>query len=202
IEELLAAGADVNAEGWKKQTPLAWATIKGNKATTELLLSVDNLNDNIPDTDGRTPLSHAVELGLARIVQLLLDSNADINLEDKCGRTPLLWATQEGHQTLLLLTSRADINLEDKLRHTPLLWATRKGHETIVSKLLASAGVDVDRPDSEGRAALSYAADLGYASIVQALINANAHVNSEDNKRRTPLVWATVTHQANVVQIL
>ncbi|EAW20706.1 ankyrin repeat domain-containing protein [Aspergillus fischeri NRRL 181] len=238
IEQLLAAGADVNAEDWKKRTPLAWATIKGNKATAELFLSVDNVNADIPDTDGRTPLSHAAELGLAEIVQLLLDSNADINLEDKCGRTPLLWATQKGHETIvsellasvgvdvdhldpdgrsplshaaelgrgeiiqLLLTSRADINLEDKLGRTPLLWATRTGHETIVYELLASPGVDVDLPDRDGRAALSFAAELGYASVVQTLVSAHAYVNSEDNTGRTPLVWATVTRRADIVQSL
>jgi ankyrin repeat protein len=63
--------------------------IKGNKATTKLLLSVDNLNADILDTGGQTPLSHAAELGLGDIIQLLLDSNANINLEDKRGRTPL-----------------------------------------------------------------------------------------------------------------
>jgi ankyrin repeat protein len=38
-----------------------------------------------PDSDGRTPLSYAAELGPTGIVQLLLDLNADINLEDKRG---------------------------------------------------------------------------------------------------------------------
>jgi hypothetical protein len=41
------------------------------------------LNADIPDTGGRTPLSHAAEHGLGDIIQLLLDSNANINLEDK-----------------------------------------------------------------------------------------------------------------------
>ncbi|KAF4225592.1 hypothetical protein CNMCM6457_008014 [Aspergillus fumigatiaffinis] len=238
IQQLLAAGADVNSEDWEKRTPLAWATIEGNKTTTELLLSVDNLNADISDTDGRTPLSHAAELALGEIIQLLLNSGADINLEDRCGRTPLLWATQMGHETVvskllasvgvdvdhadpegraplshavelgfgeivqLLLNSGADINLEDKHGRTPLLWATQKRHQIIVSELLASPGADVDHPDSEGRTAMSYAADLGYGSIVQALVSANAYVNSEDNTRRTPLVWATVMRRANVVHIL
>jgi ankyrin repeat protein len=72
IKELLAAGANINAEDWKKRTSLAWATIKGNKATTELLLSVDNLNADIPDTDGRTPLSHAAGLDLVEIIHFSL----------------------------------------------------------------------------------------------------------------------------------
>jgi ankyrin repeat protein len=124
--------------------------IKGNKATTKLLLSVDNLNADILDTGGQTPLSHAAELGLGDIIQLLLDLNADINLEDKYRQTPLLWVTQEGH-------------------------------ETIVSELLASAGINVDHSDSNGYAALSYAAELGYASIMQTLISTYIYINSEDN---------------------
>jgi ankyrin repeat protein len=134
-------------------------------------LASAGVNVDYPDTDGRTPLSHAAELGLAEIVQLLLDSNADINLEDKRGQTPLLWATQNGR-------------------------------ENIVSELLASAGVDVDHSDSNGRAALSYAAELGYASVVQTLVSAHAYVNSKDNTGRTPLIWATVTRRADIVQSL
>jgi ankyrin repeat protein len=108
------------------------------------------VNVDYPDTDGRTLLSHAAELGLAKIIQLLLDLNADINLEDKYRQTPLLWVTQEGH-------------------------------ETIVSELLASAGINVDHSDSNGYAALSYAAELGYASIMQTLISTYIYINSEDN---------------------
>jgi ankyrin repeat protein len=238
IEELLAAGADVNAEDWKKRTPLAWATIKGNKDTTELLLSVDNLNADIPDTDGRTPLSHAAELDLVEIIQLLLNSKADINLEDKRGRTPLLWAAQTGHQTIvskllasagvnvdypdsdgrtplshaaelgpagivqLLLDSNADINLKDKRGRTPLLWATQEGHQTLVSKLLASAGVDVDHPDPDGRAPLSHSAELGRREIIQLLLTSRADINLEDKLGRTPLLWATRKGHETIVSEL
>jgi ankyrin repeat protein len=238
IRQLLAAGADVNAEDREKRTPLAWATIKGNEATTELLLSVDNLNADIPDTGGRTPLSHAAELGLGDIIQLLLDSNANINLEDKRGRTPLLWAAQKGHETIvskllasagvnvdypdtdgrtplshaaelglaeivqLLLDSNADINLEDKRGRTPLLWATQEGHETIVSELLASAGVDVDHPDPDGRAPLSHAAELGRGEVIQLLLDSNADINLEDKRGQTPLLWATQNGRENIVSEL
>jgi hypothetical protein len=38
------------------------------KDITKLLLLVDNLNADIPNTDGRTPLSHAAELDLVEII--------------------------------------------------------------------------------------------------------------------------------------
>jgi ankyrin repeat protein len=57
------------------------------------------LQEKDPDTKdnfGRTPLSYAVERGNIRLVELLVDCNADLNFECERGYTPFFRAIEGG----------------------------------------------------------------------------------------------------------
>ena len=79
------------------------------------LLERGGVGPNSADSDGRTPLSHAVERGFESVVKLLLE-RADVNpnLSDSEGRTPLLYAASKewldgGIKKLLL--ERGDLEM-------------------------------------------------------------------------------------------
>ena len=67
----------------------------------------------------------------------------DINSKDEDGCTALLYASREGHESVVayLIQQGADLNAADSDGYTPLMTASCEGHAGIVDQLL-SAGAD------------------------------------------------------------
>lgn len=80
-------------------------------------MNVKNININITNNDGNTPLYNVVNRGyLSSMVKLLTDKNIDVNkVNTKTGSTPLLIATIKGYKKLipLLLKKGANINISN-----------------------------------------------------------------------------------------
>ncbi|KAF8463355.1 ankyrin repeat-containing domain protein, partial [Kalaharituber pfeilii] len=78
------------------KTPLHYAAeVHNNESTVRLLLDHSDIDINLADKDGKTPLHCAVERRSKSTVRLLLDhSDIDINLADKDGKTPLHYAAE------------------------------------------------------------------------------------------------------------
>jgi len=56
--------------------------------------------------------------------------------------------------------------------------------------------------DNRGRTALSFAAEGGYKDVVQYLLNSGAGVGPKDRSKRSPLYWALVNGEQDVMQLL
>jgi FOG: Ankyrin repeat len=88
----------------------------------------------------------AAEKGSIELVQLLLDSNADVKMKDKTGRTALFHAIEANNENSdvvsLLLDNGADVNHEINDRITPLLRAVEKGYQGI-ARILLHKGANV-----------------------------------------------------------
>ena len=87
IEMLLAAGAD--PDGTPNAPPLLFAI---DTRTARRLLRA-GASPNARDSNGGTVLTGAVMLGDLAMVELLLESGADVNATDQAGRPALLYAT-------------------------------------------------------------------------------------------------------------
>ena len=59
VKQHLAAGADVNAKGYRERTPLHYAAHGGQKEIAELLIAA-GADVNAKDDDGTTPLDWAI----------------------------------------------------------------------------------------------------------------------------------------------
>jgi hypothetical protein len=125
------------------QTPLlVWAADNGYYRLVNLLLAKTEMDPDVSDNYGRTPLWWAAEGGHEAVVKLLLDTGkVDVNVKDYLGWTPLSRAGERGHEAvvkLLLETSKVDVDVKDSWGRTPLSWAAERGHEAVVKLIQLS----------------------------------------------------------------
>ena len=136
---------------------------------TELLKL--NLDVNIQNSKGETPLSIASKLGNLAIVNLLLENGAKINIKDsEYGETPLHKAVWNGNVEIVgkLLANGANGNIKDNQEGwTPLHVAVYTNNLKVIKKLLKyRAGIDVKDDEDEStplHLAFEKAYDHGYS---------------------------------------
>ena len=88
---------------------------EGLTTSVKRLLSIRNINVNLKDVSGDTPLHWAAYNGHVEIARLLLQNGADVNAINNVGSTPLHYAAGYGHIDILHLLvtfrSRAHIKI-------------------------------------------------------------------------------------------
>lgn len=82
VQKLIISGAQVNARGDYRNTPLIIAASLGNKALVQTLLENKDIKIDLENAGGRTALIEAVIHNQPEIVELLLAQGANISLRD------------------------------------------------------------------------------------------------------------------------
>ena len=190
---LLQYGADPNIQLSDGTAALHYAVVKELNSTVEVLLQVSNINYNMADSYGRTPLFFASQEGYSKIVFNLLQVGAYPNIADNYGRTPLIVACEGGKINIVsaLLQAGANPNMADNIGRTPLLTSN---HVNIIS-LLLKAGAN-------GTPSLILACVNGNTEMVATLLVAGIDPNMADSDGRTPLIAACENGSANSVFVL
>lgn len=86
VRELLAYGAEINAQDYRNDTALKWAAFNGHYAIVELLLNY-GADLHIRDFDGYTALLDAVRRNQFEIARLLLSRGANPCDTDNSGKS-------------------------------------------------------------------------------------------------------------------
>ena len=164
---LLDADADPNVPTDENKTALSWAAAESSEESIELLLKQPNIELDIPDKFGQTPLLRAADAGHTKCIRMLLDKGASVKHADNEGRTALSLAATKGHKVVakLLLKNKAEINAQDKKGNTPLALAAEKNHDAVVRFLLES-GADADLADEDEETPFEKARDRHMDQIV------------------------------------
>lgn len=105
--------------------------------------------------DGRSALHQAAAIGNLKLVQILINKNAQINIQNKAGETPLHLAAQFGHLNVAryLIQKRAELNITTRhTQETPLMVAAENGQEMVMAALI-NAGARKDLKDTFGKSA-------------------------------------------------
>ena len=150
-------------------------------------------------------LSLACRQGKQDIVELLLESGANVNHRNKAGNTPLLEACSQGHvEAVHMLLDRGagiDTPTETTL-DSALTWACTLGNEHIV-ELLLSKNTNVEHRTKDGCTALMFASLAGHVEVARMLFDDRAEINVEsDSNKDSPLTFACWKGHQEVVELL
>ena len=150
----------------------------------------DDIDVNIKNEQGLTPLIKAASLNSQCIANLLIQKGADVNETDNRGFTPLMVAAQKGltyEFALPLLKANADINAKTNDGLSALMLAAREGHVDIVELFLLSKCIDVNAMTTQGTTALMFARQRKQDKVVKLLEKRLGHSNNADHIKAVPV---------------
>jgi len=122
------------------------------------------------NAEGDTALHRSVEIGLRRLLEVLLARGADAHARTKNGEAALHLAAlhPEPIFTDILLAAGADPRARNADGETPLHWAALSGHIVVAQRLIAR-GADPKLRTVKGFTARDYARREGHAEIARLL---------------------------------
>jgi ankyrin repeat protein len=159
VERLLQRGFDPNSVDEQGQVGLYLALRDGSTKAAEVLLRHPQLQVNVVNPAGETPLMIAALKGRMDWARRLLDLGAHI---ERVGWGPLHYAAS-GPQVAtveLLLDHGARIDARSPNGSTPLMMAARYGSETS-ARLLLARGADASLRNERGMTAADFARSAG-----------------------------------------
>jgi len=142
------------------------------------------------------------------IVQLLVDKRAGaINRKDDQGRSPFLLAALNGNETIgaYLLEKGAKVGIDDRLpnKSTVVHVAARSGQSKVFKKLgLIDSKFDLGALDQWGNDAFLLAAEGGFDTVVQMLLEQGVATNRQNDRGYTALHRAVVLGHASTCDVL
>ena len=196
---------EANTTAVRSPNDYAWTTILGGQAEPAV---IDGLSSLFVDNEGldqhQFSVVHKIVLGLVLrdLSEHLELSTANINDIDSSGRTALSWAARRGdaNATKILLSYGADPNKGNVHNVAPLHHAVGARNPSCIS-LLIEAGADVDQRDARMQAPLHYAALYrDNPAFVEAVLAANADVNTQAFEGCTPLTNAATRNHSNLAR--
>ncbi|CEL02579.1 hypothetical protein ASPCAL03747 [Aspergillus calidoustus] len=178
VRQVLSWGkADVNLRGADDSTPIMWAAIRGHESIVQLLI------DHGAAVDLVTSQLH---LRMMSFLGVLGEPNTNMNdIDDQ------LMGALTGQVAVLVGATALDA-------------AAHGGHVGTMRLLMSQPGVEIDRPDMDGRTPFANAALTGHKAVVRLLLAQGDRVNPEaaDKDGCTPLILAARAGDAGVVRVL
>ena len=131
-----------------------------------ILLDMD-VDINIKDKNGDTPLHVACREGHINTCVLLLSNKCDINIKNANGNTPLHLTCQSGALEICeqLLKRHSDINIKNNNGDTPLLVAGKYCDFEIIQKLLSEADIKPNETNHAGDTILHVLCRLSFCTV-------------------------------------
>ncbi|KAJ4005488.1 hypothetical protein NW766_011037 [Fusarium irregulare] len=198
---LIAAGADVNAEG----NELGWTALHAayDNADMARVLLQAHADVNAKEPAGRTALFYACQNGYTETAKVLLEYEAQIETVFE-GNTELSIAVRGSHTqivALLLASGAGPRQYSATDLETPLLHTCVKENDAKTLEALLLHDVFLDEK-ADGHTPLHCVTYSTNVELVQLLINRGASLETANDWGWTPLAWATGSSNYEVAEWL
>ena len=191
IEELVGAGAQINATDENRRTPLFTAVSCKNQRAGKILLEL-GADPSTVDNEGCTPLAAACKKKHAGLQSLLVQFGGNEANAGKREETAIMLdAAQNGNTLLIRKLATSGINIEARRADgsTALMLAAEHEHTQTAEEII-HLGANVNAHTADGNTALLLAAKRGKKETVHLLVKRGADVNSVNNAENTALLLA------------
>ncbi|KAF1323748.1 Poly glycohydrolase, partial [Globisporangium splendens] len=211
LKFLLERNVSLFVRSKSRETPMirALLTKREDNAILMLEMAAEQSEDNVKQLvsergpQSRQPIHYAAQNGCPRVIEKLLDYEADVNSAAADKITPLCYAAQNGHFECvkILLEKGAKVDLGDKLKKTPLMYAVKNGH-TRIAALLINHGANVNAFDTSENSVVHYAASYGWTSCLQLLVDSDAEFWSRNSWGFVPLICALLQQRLTASEFI
>ncbi len=233
VEAALVAGANANAVNETGGSALYEAVRKQSIDMARMLIAKGaDVNFVNEQNIGATPLMMAAAYNEIPIVNLLLETGADVNLPDTNGDPAINWAAYYGYTDVAEQLLKAGADTEQVGHGNPREIAMRRGHQDFVRLMARAAEIELPSPDTalliegvatenmdaiedalalgtsanatdfSGRPILGLAARTGNVELVARLVEAGAEADAVDEIGFSPLMEAVRDNKIDVARYL
>ena len=161
--------------GCATKSPLSRASAKGDYQAVQKLVQ-NGVNINEADSNGSTPLMHAISERKVDVAKYLIESGADLKAKDKYGHDALIYAVENRQIEImkLLIDKGADVDSRDIQGNVPLyppLYYAIGGRFTEGVKLLVKKGANINAKTNEDnqKTIIDYALFHGQMDVAASL---------------------------------
>ncbi len=187
----------------KKKSLLHYAVLGSAMDVIHFLLDQD-INVNMTDQHGETPLFDCARKGKLEIAKLLLTKFASVNIENRQGELPIHLAAHKGEMDMIKLLIEAGSYLnkktvEDKL---PVHYAIAGGRLDVIPFLLNESKQNWYIKDAYGNSLLHHAAKTSSVQILDLLLNQNLDPNALNDQFESPIFNAVRFGTIETIRLL
>jgi len=171
-----------------------FAACRSDKVALEYLEMHPDFIVTATDSNGLTPLHHAVTSGFKGVTEALLKKGADMYTQDNFGQTPFHTAVRMQNKELVEIFLKQSVNVDAKntFKETPLHLAVNSGNKEIVQMLL-HYNADINTKNTFNETPLHLAVKSVNKDIVQVLLDTSVDIDAEDTFG-TPYEYASRDH--------
>jgi ankyrin repeat protein len=200
--------------------------VKRDDVETISMLSKLEINVNIQDNEGWTPLHHAAFHGkikvLQRLIELKANSQNTANYSPECKLLeisgyersravreenfklhPIHLAVINGQKEIIeaILSAKINPNITDSYNWTALHWAVSQ-NDLAMAQLLLKNNINIDEKDNEGNTALHIAAQYGDEKLLSLLLENEAEYKARNYQNQTPADLATLNQKQGAADFI
>ena len=208
IEQLLKQGADVNAKDEDGRTPLHDASYWDLVGIAKFLIE-NGADVNAKDKDGWTPLYRASHWDYVGIAKLLIENGADVDAQNINGWTPLHQAAVWDRIDIVkvLIENGADPFIKNKDGQTPLDSCNNDTIREMLEKYMNEYNQTIDETKNNEYSIFNnnlldavFNSDL--IEVKKCVFSGKYNIDVQDDKGYTPLMYAIMDHNFDIVEFL
>ncbi len=187
----------------KKKSLLHYAVTGSAMDVIKYLLNQD-INVNLADQYGETPLFDCARKGKVQIAKRLIEKFANVNVENRQGELPIHLASFKGDLDMikLLIESGSFMNKQTKEDKYPVHYAIAGGRYDVIDFLIKKSNQYYSMRDAHGNTLLHHAAKTSNVQMIDMLLNQNLDPNALNDHFETPIFNAVRFGTVETIRLL